>query len=135
MFSQYQLTHPFRINKQRTTHCHSRAQPATHNKCKQMKPKKVALGAFLFRDDKDNFLSISGVTVAVLEGSDFHNDTIEVELKGLASNRTSIVHRVFSRGLVGICFRIGDAVSAYECVYIRSENGVSDGPVRRMHAV
>ena len=92
-------------------------------------------GVFLTRDGKDNLFSVSDETVAVLEGSDFHNGTIEVELKGLVSNRTSIINRFFSRGFVGICFRIDDAVSAYECLYLRPENGFSDDPIRRMHAV
>lgn len=74
-------------------------------------------------------------TFAVLEGSGFHNGTIEVELNGSVSPNVSRLTKMFARGFIGICFRISDDMTNAECIYIRPENGHSTDPVRKNHAV
>jgi hypothetical protein len=92
-------------------------------------------GVFLKRNGNDNLLNFTEKTVAVLAASDFHNGSIEVNVKGVVSTRTSLINQYISRGFVGICFRINENVSAFECLYLRPENGISEDPIRRKHAV
>ncbi len=74
-------------------------------------------------------------TFAVLEGSDFQNGSIEVELNGAVSPNVSRFSRMIARGFIGICFRISDDMSSGECFYLRPENGQAEDEARRNHAV
>jgi hypothetical protein len=60
-----------------------------------------------------------------IEGSDFAEGTIEVDIRG---------RDVLQRSFVGIAFH-GKDDKTYECVYLRPFNFRSDDPVRRQHAV
>lgn len=60
-----------------------------------------------------------------LEGSDFGEGTIELEVRG---------RDVFQQSFVGIAFH-GKDDNTYEAVYLRPFNFRSDDPVRRQHAV
>ncbi len=61
----------------------------------------------------------------------FHNGTIEVELAGgpLATAAET------ARGFVGIAFRIDEADTKFECLYLRPTNGRANDQVRRNHSV
>ncbi len=60
---------------------------------------------------------------------DFHDGTIEVEMKGdLAAGAPA-----FARGFVGLAFRHDGA--KFESIYLRPANGVADDQVRRNHSV
>ena len=64
---------------------------------------------------------------AALNGVDFHDGTIEVEmLSRLLPDAPD-----FARGFIGIAFRISDA--AFESFYIRPTNAMTDDPIRRAH--
>jgi hypothetical protein len=63
--------------------------------------------------------------VVWIEGSDFAEGTIEVDIRG---------RDVFQRSFVGIAFH-GKDDKTYEAVYLRPFNFRSDDPVRRQHAV
>jgi len=41
----------------------------------------------------------------------------------------------FSRGFIGVAFRINDDNSKFECIYIRPTNGRADDQVRRNHSI
>jgi hypothetical protein len=60
-----------------------------------------------------------------IEGSDFAEGTIEVDVRG---------RDVFQQSFVGIAFHRNDD-NTYEAVYLRPFNFRSDDPVRRQHAV
>jgi len=74
-------------------------------------------------------------TMAVLSDEAFHNGTIEVDLNSSVSPNASRLTRMFARGFAGICFRVSEDVTAFECLYLRPENGQSEGETRRNHAV
>jgi len=42
---------------------------------------------------------------------------------------------MFARGFIGIGFRIKDDRSSFENIYLRPENGITDDPERKKHAV
>lgn len=66
-----------------------------------------------------------GNGVAWVEGSDFAQGTIEVEIRG---------RDVFQQSFVGIAFHRRDD-STYEVVYLRPFNFRAEDPVRHQHAV
>jgi hypothetical protein len=74
--------------------------------------------------------SPDGDPVAILNGVDFRNGTIEVELAGIPGPRADSTNR----GFVGMAFRIqkGDTLS-YETIYLRPTNGRSTDQLRRNH--
>lgn len=74
-------------------------------------------------------------TFAIVDGSDFHNGIIEVEMNGSVSPNTSYIIKMFARGFIGIGFRINDDSSSFENIYLRPENGITDDPERKKHAV
>ena len=63
--------------------------------------------------------------VAWIDGSDFAEGTIEVDIRGRDE---------FQRSFVGIAFHRKDD-DTYECVYLRPFNFRAEDPVRRQHAV
>ncbi|WP_456867806.1 family 16 glycoside hydrolase [Galbibacter sp. BG1] len=70
-------------------------------------------------------------TFAKLTDTKFHNGTIEVEVYSeLLANAPE-----YARGFLGIAFRINDANTAFESIYIRPTNGRAKDQLRRNHAV
>jgi hypothetical protein len=70
-------------------------------------------------------------TFARLVGSNFHDGTIEVKvLSRLLPGAPAL-----ARGFIGLAFRINDANSQFESVYIRPVNGRADNQLQRNHAV
>ncbi len=69
-------------------------------------------------------------TYAAVDGSDFHNGTIEVDVCG----RLLPDAPDQARGFIGIAFRARDDGREFECFYIRPANGKGcDDPVRNSH--
>lgn len=70
-------------------------------------------------------------TFARLAGSSFHNGTIEVKvLSRLLTGAPAL-----ARGFIGLAFRINQANSQFESVYIRPVNGRADNQLQRNHSV
>ncbi len=67
----------------------------------------------------------AGQGVAWIEGSNFDQGTIEVDIKG---------KNVLQRSFVGVAFRVVDE-KTHDAVYFRPFNFKSEDPVRRIHAV
>jgi hypothetical protein len=77
------------------------------------------------RPDSVHMSEGNGNGVVWVEGSDFANGTIEVDIRG---------RDVFQQSFVGIAFhRKGD--DAYDAVYVRPFNFRADDPARHQHAV
>lgn len=69
-------------------------------------------------------------TFAVLEGTDFGDGVIEVEVSGApAPDATG-----GARGFVGIAFRLQRDLKTYDAFYLRPTNGRADDQVRRNHS-
>ncbi|TDB59538.1 hypothetical protein [Arundinibacter roseus] len=70
-------------------------------------------------------------TFVRLNGVDFTNGTIEVKvLSRLLKNAPEM-----ARGFIGIAFRINQANSSFENIYIRPTNGRAPDQVRRNHSI
>jgi len=70
-------------------------------------------------------------TFARIKDIDFKDGTIVVSvLSRLLKNAPAS-----ARGFIGIAFRINDAGSQFECIYIRPTNGRADDQVRRNHSI
>jgi hypothetical protein len=107
-----------------------------------LKPVNVIIGKSSNLNDDGLFVKVDPNrkskgenTLVVLEGSDFSNGTIELEVKGSVSNKASLITQMFSRGFIGVAFRINENISAFESLYLRPKNGVTDNEVRKNHAV
>ncbi len=70
----------------------------------------------------------NGEAYAVLNGSDFHDGTIDVQLAGRPIDGAA----AGARGFIGIAFRLHDG--KFEYVYIRPTNGRADDQLRRNHS-
>jgi hypothetical protein len=69
-------------------------------------------------------------TMAVVDGYEFGDGTIEVEISGAV--RAGAPES--ARGFVGIAFRVQGDVRTYEAFYLRPTNGRADDQVRRNHS-
>jgi len=71
--------------------------------------------------------------MAVLEGTEFRDGVIELDVSGAPRADADPT----SRGFVGIAFRVqgGDSLTKFECFYIRPTNGRADDQVLRNHSV
>ena len=69
-------------------------------------------------------------TMAIVQGTDFENGTIELEMAGVPGAGASEA----ARGFVGIAFRVQPESKSYECFYLRPTNGRADDQVRRNHS-
>jgi len=70
-------------------------------------------------------------TFVRIKGIEFGNGFIEVKvLSRLVKNAPE-----FSRGFIGIAFRINDSNSKFECIYLRPTNGRADDQLRRNHSI
>ena len=92
-------------------------------------------GRRVVRMVNDDGLTASGKpagaeAVAILQGTDFKNGTIEAEIVGLP--RKGAPPDV--RGFVGIAFHVQDHGVKYECFYLRQTNGRADEQLRRNHS-
>ena len=70
-------------------------------------------------------------TFVKIKGIDFKNGTIEVKvLSRLLKNAPD-----FSRGFIGVAFRINESNTKYESIYLRPINARVDDQVRRNHSI
>lgn len=70
-------------------------------------------------------------TFVKIKAVDFSNGIIEVKvLSRLLKNASE-----FSRGFIGIAFRINDNNTKFECIYLRPTNGRANDQVRRNHSI
>lgn len=90
------------------------------------------MGKEALRVVKDSMIQqMDEPTFVRLNGVDFTNGTIEVKvLSRLLKNAPET-----ARGFIGIAFRINEANSSYESIYIRPTNGRADDQVRRNHSI
>jgi hypothetical protein len=72
----------------------------------------------------------TGGGIVLLEGSSFHDCTIEVDVTGIPQANAPAL----ARGFVGIAFRVPPDASKYDYVYIRPTNGRADDQERRNHS-
>jgi hypothetical protein len=68
--------------------------------------------------------------LAVVEGLEFANGTIEAEIAG--APRPGVFEG--ARGFVGIAFRVQPDLRTYDAFYLRPANGRADDQVRRNHS-
>lgn len=71
-----------------------------------------------------------GGGIVVLQGTSFHNGTIELDLAG----KPRAGAEAGARGFVGLAFRVSADPSKYECFYLRPTNGRADDQLRRNHS-
>lgn len=76
------------------------------------------------------FESLRTNHLAVVDGVEFGNGTIEVELAGTPAPGA----QGGARGFVGIAWRLQDDNHAYDCFYLRPTNGRADDQERRNHS-
>jgi hypothetical protein len=69
--------------------------------------------------------------LAILDGLNFGNGTIEVDVAGSPSPGAS----GGARGFVGVAFRVQPDRSIYDCFYLRPTNGRSEDQERRNHSL
>lgn len=67
--------------------------------------------------------------LALVDGTEFSNGTIEVELAGEPATGAS----GGARGFVGVAFRVQPDRRTYDCFYLRPTNGRADDQERRNH--
>lgn len=72
----------------------------------------------------------TGGGIVLIEGSSFHDGTIEVDVAGQPQPNAPAL----ARGFVGIAFRVPADGSRYDYVYIRPTNGRADDQERRNHS-
>jgi hypothetical protein len=73
---------------------------------------------------------IVGSTLAVVQGSEFQDGTIDIDVSGEPASGAS----AGARGFIGVAFRIGSTPDEYECFYLRPTNGRADDQLRRNHS-
>jgi len=69
--------------------------------------------------------------LAILNGRDFKNGTIELEVAGSRREGT----QPDERGFIGIAFRVQPHGSRFENIYLRPANGRADNQLQRNHSV
>lgn len=72
----------------------------------------------------------AGQAYAIVNGAQFHNGAIEVEVAGKPAEGAGPA----ARGFIGIAFRIREGGGEFECIYLRPTNGRADDQVRRNHS-
>jgi len=83
------------------------------------------------RQDQGADASSEVESIAILDGTDFQDGTIEAEIAGLPSADAP----ADARGFVGIAFRVAGHGEKFECFYLRPTNGRADDQLRRNHAL
>lgn len=126
------------------TPCASAAQTFALNSTSGLQPQDTKIEAVTYRGRKAirvvpataadvelaNAKNDEGGGIVVLQGTSFHNGTIEVDVAGMPRAGAA----PDARGFVGLAFRVGTDLSRYECFYIRPTNGRADDQVRRNHS-
>src|SRR5262249_56142566 len=69
--------------------------------------------------------------VAIDNGTDFKDGTVEVEVAGLPITAMDST----ARGFVGVVFRVQEHGARAENIYLRPTNGRADDQLRRNHSV
>ena len=69
--------------------------------------------------------------LAAIDGLDFTNGVIEVEIAGALASEAA----EGARGFVGIAFRLRNDMTTYDAFYLRPTNGRAEDQERRNHAV
>ena len=77
------------------------------------------------------FESLRTNHLAIVEGVEFGNGTIEVEVSGQPAPGA----QGGARGFVGIAWRLQDDKKTYDCFYLRPTNGRAEDQERRNHSV
>ena len=77
------------------------------------------------------FESLRTNHLAIVEGVEFGNGTIEVEVSGQPAPGS----QQGARGFVGIAWRLQADQKTYDCFYVRPTNGRADDQARRNHTV
>jgi hypothetical protein len=72
-----------------------------------------------------------GDHLAIIDGIEFSNGTIEVDIAGEPAPGAGAA----ARGFVGVAFRIQPDRKTYDCFYVRPTNGRAGDQERRNHAV
>jgi hypothetical protein len=72
----------------------------------------------------------NGRVLAVLNGTDFKDGTIEVNVAGKPAEGAPEA----ARGFIGLAFRVQPHAEKFECFYIRPTNGRADDQLRRNHS-
>jgi hypothetical protein len=73
---------------------------------------------------------VEGGTLVLIEGTEFQNGTIELELAGEPAADADPA----MRGFVGVAFRVDpEDPNSYECFYLRPTNARADVQLRRNH--
>ena len=84
------------------------------------------------REDQRPLTSQAGDgSLAILNGTDFKDGTIEAEIAGVPAAGAP----ADSRGFIGIAFRVAGHGTKYECFYLRPTNGRAEDQLRRNHSV
>ncbi len=77
------------------------------------------------------FASIRTNHLAIVEGVEFGDGTIEVEVSGQPTPGA----QGGARGFVGVAWRLQDDKKSYDCCYLRPTNGRAEDQERRNHSV
>jgi hypothetical protein len=90
------------------------------------------MGSEVVKVIKDSTVkAVDEPTFVKIRGIEFSNGTIEVKvLSRLLKNASE-----FSRGFIGVAFRINDNNTKFECIYLRPTNGRANDQVRRNHSI
>lgn len=80
---------------------------------------------------KDPAIDPEKESIAIVNGTDFKNGTIEAEIAGVPGEGAP----ADARGFVGIAFRVAAHGEKYECFYLRPTNGRAEDQLRRNHSV
>jgi hypothetical protein len=71
-----------------------------------------------------------GEAFAVLNGAQFHNGTIDLDVSGAPSKTADPT----ARGFIGVAFRIQSDGKHYEMIYLRPSNGRAENQEQRNHS-
>jgi hypothetical protein len=83
----------------------------------------------------NDFEGGGGSSVALVEGAEFQNGTIEFDVASRVKEDSWFFFKWIARGFAGVAFRMDDEIERFEYIYLRPLNGRVDDPERRAHAV
>lgn len=114
------------------------SQPDLLKDSKNLEPVSTKIEEVLYQ--KKNAIRVTAApgaeraieTLAILNGAEFKNGTIELEVAGSALPGSDSTFR----GFIGLAFRVKKKDSIeYECFYLRPTNGRAEDQLRRNHSV
>jgi hypothetical protein len=85
----------------------------------------------LKRDDQAAQGNAENESLAIINGTEFKDGTIEVEVAGMPAAGAP----ADARGFIGIAFRVAGHGAKFECFYLRPTNGRAEDQLRRNHSV